>query len=52
MTKFKSKKLITLKITVPSVQAYGSGEEVRITNLETDMRSGETLYVYCKNCDD
>lgn len=30
--------------------SYGNGTYVRVTNYETDMRKGETLYVYCKNC--
>ena len=35
---------------VPIAHAYGSGENVKVTNFETDMKSGETLYVYCTNC--
>ena len=41
---------VALRI-IPNVHAYGSGAEVQVTNYETDIRSGETLYVYCKNCD-
>jgi hypothetical protein len=32
------------------VYAYDSGTDVRITNYQTTLRSGETLYVYCTNC--
>ena len=35
---------------VREAQAYGQGESVIVSNLETDVRMGETLYVYCKNC--
>lgn len=35
---------------IPVAYAYGSGAEVSVTNYETDMKPGETLYVYCKNC--
>ena len=42
--------MITIKITVPNANAFGVGQDVRVTNFETDMRPGETLYIYCKNC--
>ena len=35
---------------IPNVYAFGSGSEVQVTNYETDVRSGETLNVFCKNC--
>ncbi len=35
---------------IPVAYAYGSGAEVKVTNYETDIKAGETLYVYCKNC--
>ena len=35
---------------IQNVHAYGSGAEVRVTNYETDVKGGETLYVYCTNC--
>ncbi len=35
---------------IPKVHAYGRGTEVQVTNYETDITAGETLYVYCKNC--
>ena len=35
---------------VRGAAAYGSGEDVRVTNFETDVSYGETLYVYCTNC--
>jgi len=34
-----------------AAQAYGSGTDVRVTNYETDISAGATLYVYCTNCD-
>lgn len=40
----------TFGLFVPEAQAFGSGQDVKITNLETDMSAGETLYVYCTNC--
>jgi len=30
--------------------SYGRGTDVRVTNYETDITTGETLYVYCTNC--
>ena len=30
--------------------ARGRGAEVQVTNYETDITVGETLYVYCTNC--
>ena len=27
-----------------------STQDVQVTNYETDVRNGETLYVLCKNC--
>ncbi len=44
--------LITISIQqfVNSANAYGSGQNVRVTNFETDIQNGETLYVYCTNC--
>jgi len=41
---------ISIQQFVDSANAYGSGQDVKVTNLETDVRSGETLYVYCTNC--
>jgi hypothetical protein len=35
---------------IPVAYAYGSGAEVKVTNYETDISAGETLYVYCTNC--
>ena len=35
---------------VRPAQAYGTGQDVKVTNYETDVKSGETLYVYCTNC--
>lgn len=40
----------TIAAVTPSAYAFGSGQDVSITNLETDIRAGETLYVYCTNC--
>jgi hypothetical protein len=40
----------TFGLGVPTANAFGSGQDVRITNLETDMSMGETLWVYCTNC--
>jgi hypothetical protein len=37
-------------VVVKPAYAYGSGQEVKVTNYETDVKGGETLYVYCKNC--
>ncbi len=44
--------MITIKITIPDANAntFGSVQDVKITNLETDIRYGETLRVYCTNC--
>ena len=36
---------------IPAAYAQGSGAGVKVTNYETDIRGGETLYVYCTNCD-
>ena len=36
---------------ISEVDAYGSGEDVTVTNYETDVRDGETLWVYCTNCE-
>ena len=41
---------ISIQQFVNSANAYGSGQDVRVTNFETDMYQGQTLYVYCKNC--
>lgn len=35
---------------MPIAHAYGTGQDVTVTNYETDVSSGETLYVYCTNC--
>ena len=35
---------------VKPAHAYGSGQDVKVTNYETDISAGETLYVHCKNC--
>jgi len=36
---------------VSEARAIGTGAEVIVTNLATDMRlAGETLRVYCANC--
>ena len=35
---------------IPLAYSRGSGMEVQVTNFETDMKPGETLYVYCTNC--
>lgn len=43
--------VITFKITIPGAQAFGSGQDVRVTNFETDIGSGETLFVHCVNCE-
>ena len=34
---------------IADAHAYGSGENVKVTNLETDVRGGETLYVHVTN---
>ena len=59
-TDFYTKFILTLIATglflnvaislIPNVHAYGRGTEVKVTNYETDVKSGETLYVYCTNC--
>ncbi len=36
---------------VSEAHAYGRGTDVKVTNYETDVKMGETLYVYCKNCE-
>ena len=35
---------------VRKANAYGTGQDVRVTNYETDRKTGETLFVYCTNC--
>lgn len=40
----------TFAALTPSAYAFGRGEDVTVTNFETDVRGGETLYVYCTNC--
>ena len=42
--------VIAINQVVPEAYAYGSGQEVTVTNFKTDGRFGETLYVYCTNC--
>lgn len=34
---------------IKKAEAYGSGTDVRVTNYETDVKTGETLYVYVTN---
>ena len=36
--------------SISNASAYGRGDDVRVTNYETDIKAGETLYVYCTNC--
>ena len=36
---------------VRKANAFGTGQDVRVTNYETDISAGETLYVYCTNCE-
>ena len=36
---------------IPVAYAYVSPAEVKVINYETSENSGETLYVYCKNCE-
>lgn len=37
-------------LTTEVYASYGSGTDVKVTNYETDITNGETLYVYCTNC--
>ena len=41
---------ISIQQFVNSANAYGNGQDVKVTNFETDRSNGDTLYVYCKNC--
>ncbi len=47
--------LLALHLVMPLISpknadAYGTGQQVMVTNYETDQAPGETLYVFCKNC--
>jgi hypothetical protein len=37
---------------ISKAEAYGSGTKVSVTNYETDLAQGATLYVHVKNADD
>ena len=46
--------MITIKLTVPNAYSlyFGKGEDVIVTNYETNYRVGETLRVHVTNLDE